>query len=171
METSDKAARPTPPAMAAFGVDAGALSQLPGGQGLAWSDGRVVLKPAEYGPAQNWVCDVYASWTAHDLVRVPEPIAAAAGDENEGETRWIVDWAAHVYVAGRDVDLPREISVVREVSEDFHDVVAALPRPDWLDDRDDPWSYGDRLAWEDAAALGHPHIGAVVDRLRTRWHR
>ena len=64
----------TPPldVVAAFGARADGLTQLPGGQGVAWTDGRVVLKPYGFPPEVEWVCDVYAAWSHHDVVRVPE---------------------------------------------------------------------------------------------------
>jgi uncharacterized protein (TIGR02569 family) len=157
---------PTPRTLAAFGVDARRVSVLPGGQGRTWSDGRVVLKSVGFEPERTWICEVYAQWTAHDVVRVPEPVPACLASDEHADATWVVDgWAAHVFVPGRDAELLREIEQVREASDLFHDAVAALDRPDWLDDRDDPWAYGDRLAWEGAAPIGTPPVRALMDRL------
>jgi uncharacterized protein (TIGR02569 family) len=161
------AAGPTPRCLAAFGVDDRRIGRLPGGQGQAWSDGRVVLKSVGFEPERTWISEVYAGWTAHDVVRVPEPVPADESAEGASKhTRWVVDgWSAHVFVAGRDAELLREIDDVRQAGDVFHDAVSGLDRPDWLDDRDDPWAYGDRLAWEGAAPIGTPAVLALMDRL------
>ncbi len=153
---------PTPAAVQALRARGDQLRRLPGGQGNAWTDGRLVLKPVGCVPEHAWICEVYAAWTAHDEVRVPEPVAPAPG-----QGHWSVDgWGAHVFVPGRDTELPREIETVREASDAFHARLPQLPRPGFLDERDDPWSYGDRLAWEDATPIGHPETVSLVTRLR-----
>ena len=160
------AAGPTRRTLAAFGVDTSRLSRLPGGQGQTWSDGRVVLTSVGFEPERDWICAVYAAWDAHDVVRVPEPIPASAAGSDSGRVQWVVDgWAAHVFLPGRDMDLPREVEAVREASDLFHGRVAHLDRPDWLDVRDDPWAYGDRLAWDGAPVIATAPIRALVDRL------
>lgn len=91
-----------------------------------------------------WVCEVYTAWTAGD-VRVPEPVRPAGADD-----AWSVDgWAAHVLVPGRDADPVTEIDRILDASDAFHTAVADLPRPTFLDERRDPWAFGDRLAWEE----------------------
>lgn len=136
-----------------------------------WTDGRLVLKPVGFVPEHDWVCEVYAAW-ASDAVRVPEPVQpnAAAG------VSWSVDgWGAHVFLAGRDAELLGELPQVKEASDAFHDAIKDLPRPDFMDVRDDPWAYGDRLAWEaiepdaddetkDLIRLLTTHLAPVRDR-------
>lgn len=112
----------------------------------------------------SWVCEVYAAWNAQDDVRVPEPVAAKGADETPG---WSVDrWGAHVFVPGRDVDLPREVAHVKAASDAFHRELEQLPRPDFIDTRDDPWAFGDRLAWEAAEPEGDAETLEVIARLR-----
>ncbi|MBA2559383.1 MAG: TIGR02569 family protein [Propionibacteriales bacterium] len=159
-----RSSRPTPTAVRAFGARAKSLERLPGGQGHAWTDGRLVLKPVGFVPEHAWVCEVYAAWSDHDVVRVPEPVAPAAS-----EAAWSIDgWGAHVFVPGRDAELLREIAVVKAASDAFHTYVSHLPRPAWMDTRTDPWAYGDRLAWEGAAPEGDEATREVIDRLRAR---
>lgn len=106
-----------------------------------------MLKPVGCVPEHAWACEVFATWESTD-VRVPEPIMPK-GREVRG---WSVDgWGAHVLLAGRDLDIPREIEQVKQASDAFHRVIRALPRPDFLESRDDPWAFGDRLAWEGAS--------------------
>lgn len=151
---------PTVGVVRAFHVHDRRLRPLPGGQGVAWSDGRVVLKPVDFAPAHDWVCDVYAGWTSHDTVRVPEPVKSY-------DDTWVIEgWAAHVWVAGRDAVVPDELDAIREASDAFHDAVSYLKRPDWMDDRHDPWAFGDRIAWEGAQLEGDPVILALAETLR-----
>jgi hypothetical protein len=155
---------PTSRALRAFGVRDGSLRPLAGGQGNVWADDRVVVKPLGFWPEHDWVCGVYADWRSPDVVRVPEPIAPRA---TTGSPVWSVDgWGAHVLVPGRDLDLPREIDLVREASDAFHSLVRDLPRPGFLDDREDPWAFGDRLAWEGIEPEGDTETLGVIARLR-----
>lgn len=55
---------------------------------------------------------------------------------------------------------------MREASGAFHRAVAGLARPAFMDDRDDPWAFGDRLAWESAEPDGDDETLDVIDRLR-----
>ncbi len=152
---------PSPRVLRAFGVRENGLRRLPGGAGHTWTDGRVVVKPVGCVPEHTWVCGVYASWDS-DVVRVPEPVAPRGADGNDWSTE---GWGAHVFVPGRDADLARELSLVKEASDAFHHIVKDLPRPDFLDARDDPWAYGDRLAWEGADAEGDDETLDVIRRL------
>jgi uncharacterized protein (TIGR02569 family) len=152
---------PTVGVARAFRVNDRALLPLPGGQDTAWTDGRLVLKPVAFPAEHAWVCDVYADWPASDVVRVPEPVASFHGHG------WLVEgWGAHVLVPGRDLDLPTELPVVRAASDAFHAVVADLPRPAFLDDRTDPWSFGDRVAFEGFEPQGDAQTLRVIARLR-----
>jgi hypothetical protein len=157
---------PTPRAVRAFEVREEALRSLPGGAGYNWTDGRLVLKPVGYVPEHDWVCGVYAAWDS-DTVRVPEPVAPRAGTRN---SHWSVEgWAAHVFVPGRDTDLVSELAQVKEASDAFHADVMKLPRPDFMNVRNDPWAFGDRVAWEAAKPVGDQRtlevICALTDRL------
>lgn len=154
---------PTPGAVRAFGADATQLRPLPGGAGgYTWTDGRLVLKPVGCAPEHAWVCEVYAAWDSTE-VRVPEPVEPRGSAQNS----WSSDgWGAHVFVRGRDVELSLEIARVRDASDAFHRCVAPLGRPDFLEHREDPWAFGDRLAWEDAEPQGDAATLDVIERLR-----
>jgi uncharacterized protein (TIGR02569 family) len=157
--------RPTARAVQAFGVQNQGLERLPAGQGICWTDGRIVLKPVGYAPEHRWVCQVYAEWHAHDEVRVAEPVAPHAADEPGG---WSVDgWAASVLLAGRQTELPGEVASVKEASAAFHLHIRDLPRPEFIDLRRDPWAFGDRLAWEDGPAEGDVETLGLIERLRS----
>lgn len=155
---------PTRRAVCAFGVREDALRRLPGGAGHVWTDGRLVLKPVGCVPEHAWVCKVYAAWESED-VRVPEPVAP----RGEDAVRWSADgWGAHVFLPGRDVDFDRELARVKEASDAFHHSVEDLPRPAFMDIRDDPWAFGDRLAWEAAEPEGDAETLDVIEQLRAK---
>lgn len=153
---------PSERAVRAFGARSEDLRRLPGGSGHAWTDGRLVLKPVGCVPEHTWVSEVYAAWRSEE-VRVPQPVAPDGSEAAD----WSVDgWGAHAFLPGRDTELPSEVARVREAGDAFHDAVRDLPHPAFPADRDDPWAYGDRLAWEHADPDGDPATLAVIARLR-----
>lgn len=153
---------PTAKAVRSLGIDADELRRLPGGAGHVWTDGRLVVKPVGCVPEHDWVCEVYAGWVS-GAVRVPEPVQAT------GSASWSVDgWGAHVFLVGRDTDLLAELEVVKEAGAAFHRAVAALERPEFMDHRDDPWAYGDRLAWEDVQPEADEETRGVIEELLER---
>ncbi len=115
------------------------------------------------------MCEVFAAWDSEN-VRVPEPVAPrdddAAGRSADG---WSTDgWGAHVFVPGRDTDSDREMPQIKEASDAFHHHLKDLERPAFMDDRDDPWAFGDRLAWEDAEPEGDAETLDVIAQLRAK---
>lgn len=126
----------------AFAADGEDSRLLPGGQGRAWRCGDLVLKPVEHEAEHRWVAGVFASWPAGERTRVPVPVTARSGD------LVYAGWATHRWVDGRDASMHDEPDLIRRVCQDFHAVVADLDRPAFLDEREDPWSFGDRVAWE-----------------------
>lgn len=155
---------PTARALQSFGARESSMRRLPGGAGFVWTDGRLVLKPVGCVAEHTWVCGVYVGWPAPDALRVPEPVLPTGASADEG---WSVDgWGAHVFVTGRDVDLPGELSRVREAGDIFHALLVDLPRPGFIDGRDDPWAFGDRLAWEGIAPVGDQETLTVINELR-----
>jgi hypothetical protein len=152
---------PTRRAVRAFGVRAGELRRMPAG-GHIWTDGRLFLKPVGCVPEHTWVCEVYANWAATH-VRVPEPVMP----HGPGETGWSSDgWGAQLLIPGRNAE-PAEPSKIKEASDAFHACIRGLPRPGFMDDRADPWAFGDRLAWEDIEPEGDGETLAVIERLRS----
>lgn len=129
----------------AFGVS-GVPEVLPGGKGGTWRVGDVVLKPSDGADESRWRAETLAVVQVSAEFRVPRPVPAADGS-------WLVEgWEAWRVVAG-EPDTARIDEVVRAGSA-FHAAVADVPRPDFLDARQDPWSYGDRVAWEEAPISG-----------------
>jgi uncharacterized protein (TIGR02569 family) len=146
-----------PPAevLAAFGVN-GTPHRLVGGMGRTWVVGDVVLKPVDHHPEHAWVCEVYDAWSS-DAVGVPQPLRAGDAWSASG-------WGAHVLVPGKTALAGDDRDWFRDVHEAFHEAVAGLRRPAFLDVRHDAWSYGDRLAWEGVEPVGEPRTTSLIRR-------
>jgi uncharacterized protein (TIGR02569 family) len=141
----------------AFGVS-GEPVLLDGGMHRTWRAGDVVLKPVEEVMEHSWVCEVYDAWS-DDAVRVPRPLRAEGGWSYAG-------WGAHLFVPGVTARVGDDPGWFRAATEAFHEAVMDLPRPAFLDDRDDAWSYGDRVAWEGAPLRGAARTVELLERAR-----
>lgn len=77
-------------------------------------------------------------------------------------------WVAQGWEASRvvedEVDTSRQDDVLR-AGIAFHAAVAGLPRPAFLDLRDDPWSFGDRVAWEERPVQASPAALELLEPL------
>jgi uncharacterized protein (TIGR02569 family) len=152
---------PSREVLEAFGVS-GQPTLLRGGMGRTWRVGDVVLKPVAGVLEHAWVCDVYDAWSEPE-VRVPQPLRADGAWSFAG-------WGAHVLVPGENARAGDDPAWFRRVADTFHVAVAGLPRPAFLEHRDDPWSFGDRVAWEGVAPQGEPETVALVERALARLH-
>ena len=132
---------PSPAILSAFGVPAGTDPEpLPGGQGESYRAGDLVLKPAGMPEEVAWLGDVLGRLPERDF-RIARPVAATDG-------RWIVDgWAATSWVAGAHAS--GRWAEVFAAGDAFHAALDDVPRPDFLDRRADPWTVGDRVAWDE----------------------
>ncbi len=135
LHEADRAWRHSGPirgALRAFGVRADELGRMPAGE-HTWTDGGLFLKPVGCIAEHAWVSEVYANWTATHA-RVPEPVMP----HGPGETGWSSDgWGAQLLIRGRDTE-PGELEKIKEASDAFHACIRDLPRPGFMDDRDDP---------------------------------
>jgi uncharacterized protein (TIGR02569 family) len=148
----------TPPAEVLEAFDVRVRPRLlAGGKGGTWRAGDVVLKPAEGEPETIWRAVVLSGLPDSSEFRVARPVRAADGS-------WVVaGWEAARWVAGR-AD-PRRVDEVVRAGEAFHRAIAALPRPFFLDLRDDPWSCGDRLAFGEPVPPGSTAPSALLEPL------
>ncbi|MFF0311738.1 TIGR02569 family protein [Streptosporangium sp. NPDC004379] len=151
--------RPPEAVLAAFGIRADP-AVLPGGKGNSWRADQVVLKPVEFLAETLWRSEVLTALPGSADFRVARPVRALDG-------AWVVDgWEASRLIEGVP-DVGRQDDVLR-AGIAFHTAIASLPRPGFLDFRDDPWSIGDRVAWEElpiracppALSLLEPLVGA-----------
>ena len=128
--------------------------RLPGGKGGTWRAGDVVLKSSEGDDEVRWRSEILAALPESPHFRIARPVRAADGD-------WLAHgWEATRAVAGRP-DQSRVDEVVR-VGAAFHEAVAAVPRPAFLDTRSNPWVYGEKLAWEAPGPAGSPLIDDLL---------
>jgi uncharacterized protein (TIGR02569 family) len=131
--------------LAAFGVTDGPVL-LPGGKGGTWRAGQLILKPVEFLAETLWRADVLHELPDSAEFRVARPARTTDGD-------WVIDgWEASLFADGAP-DVSRQDDVLR-AGIAFHAAIAGLPRPAFLDQRDDPWSYGDRVAWQEVPVQG-----------------
>ncbi|ATY16771.1 TIGR02569 family protein [Amycolatopsis sp. AA4] len=141
--------------LAAFGC-AGAPVRMEGGKGEAWRAGDVVLKPVEFAPETRWRAAALAEVAESAEFRIARPLRTRDGEWIAGNRTSAGDpplgWEASRLVPGRP-DTSRPDDAIR-AGIAFHQAIAHLPRPDFLEFRDDPWSVGDRMAWEELPPEG-----------------
>ena len=145
-----------PPAgvLTAFGA-AGVPVRESGGEGRTWRVGALILKPCEDAAEAAWTAGVLSTLPPSNEFRVAAPVAARAGG-------WIVSgWQAWQAITGTP-DVTRCAQVL-DVADAFHQAIAGFSRPAFLDSRDDPWAYGDRVAWQELPV--NPH-GVMADLLQ-----
>jgi uncharacterized protein (TIGR02569 family) len=144
--------------LTAFGVTDDPVL-LPGGKGGTWSAGQLILKPVEFLPETLWRAEVLHELPDSAEFRIARPAKTKDGD-------WVDHgWEASHLVEG-EPDVSRQDDVLR-AGIAFHTAIADLPRPAFLDLRDDPWSYGDRVAWDELPVQASP---AAMDLLQPLLH-
>ncbi|GAA3541319.1 TIGR02569 family protein [Amycolatopsis ultiminotia] len=115
---------------------------------MTWRAGPLVLKPVEFAAETRWRAEVLDALPDSAEFRVARPVRSQDGD-------WVVDgWEAGLFVAGTP-DVRRPDDVLR-AGIAFHTAIADLPRPAFLDERDNPWAYGDRVAWGELPVQASP---------------
>lgn len=144
--------------LAAFGLSEPPV-RLAGGQGQTWRSGDVVLKRAD--GESTWRGDVLSELPESKEFRVPRPVRSSSGE-------WVAfGWEANELVAGA-TDVRRQDEVLVAAAA-FHEAVAGLPRPDFIDTRHDPWCDGDRVAWREEAYVGSSPYAELVRPLIDAW--
>ena len=147
-----------PPAQVpdAFGATAFAVLE-PGGQGRTWRAGTVIIKPCADLAEATWTAEVLSRLRPSPQFRVAAPVNARTGE-------WVVSgWQAWQVIPGRPD--PTRCTEVLTVADVFHQTIAGLPRPAFLDIRDDHWTYGDRVAWEELPVNPHGVMADLLQRL------
>ena len=144
---------PSAAVLAAFGARA-RPRRLAGGKGGTWRSGDIVLKPAEGEEETRWRAGILSALPDSPAFRVARPIRTRDGD-------WLcAGWEAAQALAGEPDQ--RRLDEVIAAGSAFHEAVAAVPRPSFLDRRSDPWAYADRLAWDGGVLRRRSEL---VDRL------
>ena len=145
-------AEPPRQVLAAFGVEAPPL-RLSGGQQTAWRSGGIVLKPLDLSPAElAWQAELFRGLVCEGF-RVARPIPATDG------SLVVEGWCAWEALEGRHEE--RRWGEIVAVGERFHAALAGVQRPDFLDERTDRWTIGDRVAWGELPPADFDHVKHV----------
>jgi uncharacterized protein (TIGR02569 family) len=130
---------PPPSVLASFGLR-GVPVPLSGGRGTSWRVEHTVLKVADQTAEElEWQADVLDTLPLNDF-RVAHVLRARDGSP------LVQGWSATEFQGGRHEH--RWAEIVR-VGHRFHDALAGVARPSFLDRRSDPWAIGDRVAWDE----------------------
>lgn len=147
-----------PPAqvLATFSVPDAVPRRLAGGQGSTWLADGVVLKPVSNASEAEWVAAVLAT-LPEDGFRASRPIRSTSG------TWTVAGWSAWRKLDGGH-DFNRWLDVLT-AGRALHRALHNVDRPDFLDDRRDDWSVGDRVAWDDdVPALTHAELRPLAEQ-------
>ena len=135
--------RPGSQVLAEFGVEPGLLQRLEGGQGRTWVVGDLVVKPVGDVAEAEWVGAVLRDLPERGF-RLSRPVQSRSG-------RWTVaGWSAWSRVDGHH-DVSTRWGDVLAAGEALHDALREVPRPVFMDARDNIWVEGERAAWDDDA--------------------
>lgn len=150
------AGNPPDAVLDAFGIT-DAPVPLPGGKGGAWRAGKLVLKPVEFLAETLWRAEVLDELPDSAEFCVARPARTLSG-------AWVAQgWEASQLVEG-EPDTRRQDDVLRTATA-FHAAIAGLSRPAFLDRRDDPWSCGDRVAWDELPVQACPAALELLEPL------
>ncbi len=131
---------------------------LPGGQGLTWRCGDIVLKPMFDPEGAVWEAETLESLPGVGY-RIAEPVCSGTGT-------WVVDgWTASRFVEGfcpKGTNLPVRLAAARALHRDL----CGRERPAHLDRATDPWDLADRIAFGITAWTPDPRIAPCLKRFR-----
>lgn len=134
------------------------LENLPGGRGLTWRYGDVILRPSAADAETVWKAETLAALDHTSGFRTPRPVPARSGG-------WSVDgWEAWQWLPGQ-ADESRVADVLRAGAA-FHAALASHERPGFLDVADDPWARADRIAWEEEPAPANDTLRRLAAAFR-----
>ena len=153
--------KPSSQVLADFGIEGVRPVLLPGGEGRSWRAGDVVLKPAGSEAEAQSVAEVFSALPDSGAVRVPRPVRTMSG-------AWVSGgWVAWSWLPG-ETATGRWPEIIAAGSA-LHRLLADVPRPAFLDTRDDVWAIGDRVAWgEQALVIEHDRFRATAQALAAR---
>ncbi len=153
--------RPSATALAAFGLHEPPVP-LDGLDSSAWRVGDVVLKKLDIPLAQlDWQASLFDQLQGQTAFRIPLAVRSSDGS-------LVVDgWYALTFLTGQH-EVGRWVDM-SHAGEEFHAAVRSAPRPAFIDRREDPWSVGDRVAWDELPVSAVPdtkHLRRLADHLR-----
>lgn len=121
----------------------------------------MVLKPTSAPAEAAWIAATFENLRSEQL-RLARPVRSSDG-------RWVIGgWTAQRFLSGRPDD--RYLDIL-DAGDRLHALIAGVPRPRFLAQRDDLYAWADRLAWGEVEDLerrigtGHAAtlFGALAD--------
>lgn len=147
---------PTLEVLRAFGVPGADCHHLLGGQGHSFVAENLVLKRIDNIKEARWSAEVLNELTSTPAFRVARPARGRNGD-------WVYEqWTAFARFDGEHALEDRWLEVL-VACRGFHSALAHTARPDFLDTRQDPWSFGDRVACDGLVMPVPPVVKHWVD--------
>ncbi|MEU5875518.1 TIGR02569 family protein [Glycomyces sp. NPDC047369] len=148
--------QPGPPrtVLAAFGSTT-KPALLEGGQGRTWRSGDIVLKPVDHPAEAEWRAELLSALPQSEGFRIPRPIPTRTGE-------WAAEgWEATELLPGATD--PKRWNDAIEAGTAFHQAIRELPRPDFLDVRNDCWTLADRDSWDLGLEPTDPTLRALAE--------
>ncbi|AXL12411.1 hypothetical protein DXT68_09855 [Microbacterium foliorum] len=158
MVEKDRSSPPSPQIVSAFG-GVGAPVLLPGGRGLTWRAGHVVLRPTGDAVETAWKSGVLAKLPKSSEFSVPRPLMDEEGSWVRG------GWHAMEWVPGES-DETRVDDIVR-AGLAFQEAITVEPRPSFIEASSDPWSRADRMAWGEVASPNDSLLARIGSECRS----
>lgn len=145
-----------------FGCETYEPRRLSGGQGTAWAVGEVILKPTADPGTDGWIAQTTAALQPN-AYRLPRPVPSSNG-------QWTTaGWCAWRRITGEHGSGGRWREIVA-VARALHEDLATVPRPAFLERRQDPWAISDRVAWGLPYIPRHELLDQLLQRC-ARWRR
>ncbi|WP_246039643.1 TIGR02569 family protein [Glycomyces buryatensis] len=145
---------PSESVLEAFGAAADP-ELLDGGQGHTWRASSIVLKPAGLAVESRWRASVLETLPDTDRLRIARPVRAASGD-------WLHEgWEAWHHTPGRTD--PKRWDEAIKAGTAFHEAIATVARPDFLEGRDNWWTRADQAAWSSEVVEEVPSLRRLME--------
>lgn len=121
-----------------------------------------MLKPVELPAEHEWIAATLATIPDTPRLRLARPIPATDGTwTHQG-------WQAWRHLPGHPDH--RRVDETLTAGQLLHQALADLPRPAFLDHRDNPWTYGDRVAFDELPVPADAPMAGLLQQLAAERH-
>lgn len=123
--------------------------------------GDRVLKQVESDEEAGWIAELLISLKSQKTFSYPRPLRSV-------DDKWTVDkWTAWEYIPGKVLPGGRYDEQFL-VCDDFHKALKDVPKPDFIDKKDNSWSIADRVAWQEIEAKYDKKFMRAIDEIQKR---
>lgn len=154
--------RPQSHILTAFGASL-PVDHISSGQGTTWLARNMVLKPLDMTAEQlYWQAEIVKLLIATGealVLRLAAPLPAKDG------TLIVDGWTAWDRLDGTSEHIERWDDIIAAGNR-FCELTQHIPRPSFLDARQDPWAVADRIAWGEQSAESVMHVRFVPTLLK-----